>query len=256
MKRLSWIIFLSLWSVSLAQAQVVIGSIRLSADVSAILPFTEGGTVSGRDGSIFIYNPFTGTASAFGFLGSIDQSDIDAYHQNLYSLDTIDVVAGVTMYPNDVFSAFGNKELDGRASGIPDNVNIDAFTVDPLNNNLIISIDIPAVIDGQAFLPDDLIRFDGSNFSLFASLSTGLDLDAAHILSDQQLLVSFSTGGELPDGEDILDDDILRWDPLDNSYTLQLIPSNINDTWDSADVDALFATERGEQIFSDGFETE
>lgn len=235
------------WVTGNVHAQTVeLESIRFSGDIQARLPFDGGGLITGNDDSIYVFDPFTNTSDAFGFFGSdgLGGAGVDAYHSNLYSLDAISVINSVTIFPNDVTSTFGQKALDGRATGIPDGINVDAFSFDPVSGDIIISIDIPANIGGLFFLPDDLIRFDGTSYSLFDSLSTGLNLDAFHILSNQEILVSFDTSGILSGPFPILDDDILRWNPAANTYNIELFTASVDSSWFPADVNGLFATER------------
>lgn len=245
MKYLLFLFLTMCMSAMLLAQEIELQDIRISGDVDARLPFNGGGNVIASDDAIFVVDLNTGTANAFSFVNiNMDNNDVDAYHDPFYSYSNIGTFDGVVVYPNDVFSLFGGtKIIDGRNDGIPDGVNIDAVTVNPDNDAPVISIDIPAVISGTFFKPDDLIQFNAGNFTLFAAPETGLDIDGAHILSDGEILVSFESNGTLPDGRLMLDDDIFRWNPVSDSYTSVLFTSELDASWFGGDVDAIYAIE-------------
>ncbi|HEY3174186.1 MAG TPA: hypothetical protein VGK94_00335 [Candidatus Polarisedimenticolia bacterium] len=107
---------------------------------------------------------------------------IDALHRMddghwLLSVESPAILGGIAAAPSDVLELYDYpggyaERFDGVASGVPLNVNVDAVFLDGGDaGDLVLSFDVPATIGGQTFDPADLVRFDGSAFSLFLDAS-------------------------------------------------------------------------------------
>ncbi|MCF6319831.1 MAG: hypothetical protein L3J83_11250, partial [Proteobacteria bacterium] len=203
------------------------------------------------------------TATATNNLGTLDQAGIDGFHRtgdgcgdSIYSLDTATVIAGTAMRPSDVFTAAGNKVLDASATGIPDGINIDAISRDPETCDLLFSIDNIASLGGTAYKTDDIIRFNGSVFSLYQATNLNVNIDALHVLSAERLLISIDVGGSLPD-VDTLDEEVLEINTGTTPFQLlSFAPSTFNLSWQAADINALWALPKPTEdfMFANGFE--
>lgn len=236
-----------------AQAQTVtqLDEIHFSGDIDHRLPAPDSSTLASIDDTIAVFNINTGTAIGFNDLDTLDNADLDAFHASvnicgasLYSLDATAEIAGTVMRPADVFNVTGFKVIDAMAEGIPDGVNINAVSRDLESCDLVLSIDIHAELDGTVFAPDDLIAWNSSDgFSLFLATSLGADIDAVHLLDGpNRLLISTDTDTQILDNifqdHDIIE---LTTDTGNILSTLSFSPSPFDDSWDPADIDALWA---------------
>jgi len=83
----------------------------------------------------------------------------------LFSFDAPVQLSMTTYQPSDVVMFDGvtwSLFFYGAGMGIPANANLDAvFMVGGDNGDIVVSLDVPAVIRGLTFLPADLIRFTG-----------------------------------------------------------------------------------------------
>ncbi len=114
-------------------------------------------------------------------------------------------------------------------------------------------------VDFTDFVADDedLVRFDGANFSLELDLSAeGLpannDLETAHRLDDGTYLLSFTAHGAVG-GASFADEDVLGFNPSDSSWTLAFDGSAKHAGLTNVSIDALSTVTS--DIFEDGFET-
>lgn len=188
--------------------------------------------------------------------------DVDALHglpngDLLFSTD-ISVVLGGTFYrPCDIIRFDGaswSKELDCLAAGVPAGVNVDA--VAKSGDDLLISLDIDAVLGAQAYDDADVIAFNGVAFSMFLDASsTGIeqaaDVDALHLDAMGRVLVSFDTTGEL-DGITFADEDVMAWDSP--NWSMVFDGSADDPAWQAADMDAWSYAFLGDLIFLNGYE--
>ncbi|HHL30936.1 MAG TPA: hypothetical protein ENJ41_00020 [Oceanospirillales bacterium] len=129
-------------------------------------------------------------------------------------------------------------------------VNINAFTLDPDNGDLIFSIASDAVITGSIFLAADLIRFDGSNFSLeYNSLSDNLsrsqNIDALTLLPNNRYLASFDKEGTAHE--------IFEYDRLAGIWGVAYTPLLFSNAQNNVNLNSLMAFEN-DVIFKNGFE--
>lgn len=195
-------------------------------------------------------DPLDGSGTAPVSIGpSVKGSSVQAYHRErggdrFFSLETTVAFPGFTARPRDVVRFDGSSyslEFDGGAAGIPAGVSIDALTSDA--GNLLLSLDVTTALGPLTVDDADLVRWNGSAFTLFfnasaAGVLTGLDLDAAHhVESVGNLLLSFDGSGEIG-GVSFADEDVLEYDPLLDSWQLAYDPLP---TASAIDLDALSA---------------
>jgi hypothetical protein len=183
-------------------------------------------------------------------LGSLPTDvDVTAYHlfpngAQLFSLDATIVLPGVVAGPEDVVSHDGVSYtliFDGSAEGVPAGANVDAVSV--LEGDLLLSFDSPVTIGGDTFHEADLVRFDGSQFTLFfdgaaAGVPEGLNLDAAHSLTEGRIAVSFDGSGVLP-GVVFADEDVLEFDLATGAWEITYYGSAEHTGWEAANLDAV-----------------
>jgi hypothetical protein len=176
-------------------------------------------------------------------------ADLTAYHvmpngDELLAFDTTVGLPGVTVEPGDVVRFDGTGyalAFDASAAGVPAGAYADAVTNDGID--LVLSFDTTVSLGGTAFDDADLVRFDGLGFSSVfdsgaAGVPDGLDLDAAHILADGTLQISFDTSGKLG-GVSFDDEDVLGFDPATGAWSMVYDGSAHHAAWAAADLDAL-----------------
>ncbi|GAB4190297.1 MAG: hypothetical protein Tsb002_18140 [Wenzhouxiangellaceae bacterium] len=228
-----------------------LAEIRVIADVNVSLPFATGGTVTGNDEALFVIDPATGTSEAFAVLpgpnNSLNAYGLDAYHRGsftAYSIDSSSPLAGLPLVrPADVISPLGSLLFDSAAAGVPPGINVDAVSADPNTGDLLLSFDSTLRLDNTTYLPNDLVRFNGS-FSLFFdgfSLTRNLNLNAAHVLDNGNILMSFENSGTTPDGLRFFNDDIIEFNPVTDEYRLSYALSALHPSWFAANINALWA---------------
>jgi hypothetical protein len=197
------------------------------------------------------------------FFGALpDAADVDAVHglasgDVLFSLETSLILGGTVYRPCDVIRFDGNqwsKELDGRAEGIPDGVNVDAVAMS--GETLLLSLDVGAQLGAVTVSDSDVIAFDGNAFSIFIDASnTGIDrasdVDALHINAQGSVLLSLDVAGELG-GIHYRDEDLLAW--ASPEWSLEFDGSADDAAWLPADLDAWSVVFFDDNIFKDGFE--
>lgn len=182
--------------------------------------------------------------------------------ENFYfSVDIHADFGNQTASPADVFlidTAAGTvtKALDATADGIPDGVNVDAITLAG-NGDLVISIDTHANLGGNTYDDADLIRFDGSGFSLFIDgsdlgLDDAADIDAVTRFSNDRIVLSTKTGGSA--GSIVYNHSDMLF--VDDGGTIKRIELSMSDeTGTSSDVRALSGVELPDELFRDRFES-
>ena len=188
--------------------------------------------------------------------------DVDALHglpngDVLFSLESVHKLGNMTFRPNDVILYDGEswtKELDGRVSGIPDGVNIDAIAKS--GELILLSFDIGAVLGSLAVSDSDIIAFDGETFSITLSademgIEPEADVDALHFDENGTLIMSFDTAGQVG-GIHYRDEDLLA---LNGSVWFKTV-DNIAVSWTSVDLDAWSMVFLRNVLFSNGFEQE
>jgi hypothetical protein len=118
---------------------------------------------------------------------------------------------------------------------------VDAVTVSGIR--LVLSFDTRVTLGAITADDEDLVRFDGSAFTLFFDGSAHgvpawLNLDAAHVLSANRLAMSFDGGGSLP-GVVFADEDVLEYDVREDAWEVTYDGSAQHPGWDAPNLDAL-----------------
>lgn len=222
-----------------------LAEVHLSADIHWTLPAEGGGVLVGNDDAIAVVDIASGEADAFALLGTLDTSDVDAYHASdgcgpsLFSLDATTEIAGTVMRPADVFREVGIKVLDAAGEGVADGVNLDAVTREPGTCALVVSFDTTVELDGAVFRPGGLVRFSGGVFALYRQGPANADVDAVHILDTGSVLASFAA--PVPDlGFAFADDDLVEQAETGGGWELAFRPASLDPSWAPANTDAVF----------------
>jgi len=190
-------------------------------------------------------------------------TQVDGYHLDssgfqYYSFNTDTRVGGVQVLKSDIircldfvcsgFSIF----FDSDALSVKD-ININAFTLDPNNGELIFSIQNDGEINGSTFLASDLIRFDGTNFSLeYNSLSDIFsrykNIDGLMFASNNRYLVSFAN-------ESIFHE-IYEYNLTTNVWSTAYTPLSFGDSYSQINIKSLMVAIQPvpDLIFQDSFE--
>lgn len=138
-------------------------------------------------------------------------------------------------------------------------INIDAFTFDPDNGDLIFSIETAASIDGSSFFPADLIRYDGSDYTLeYDSINPDVgiqkNITSVSMMSNRQFAMSFEQDGFLDDGTIYRDHWLLVYSPVSAVLTWFYTIFGFNeDTENPVKINALMSIDN-DLIFKDDFE--
>lgn len=235
---------LSVGSTSDARAQSILS---LSPDVTIALG--SGLTVADEDvavdnqlGIVVLEGlgaiPENADVSAFG---------MDATGGRLLAFDTtVALAGGLVAHRGDVVRFDGASYavvFDASAEGVPSGATTDAVSISP--DGFLLSFDTTVDLDGLAIADEDLVRWNGSGFSLAldgsaAGADAALDIDGAEDLGGGAFVVSFDTSGSIG-GVAFADEDILRFDG--SGWSLELDASALDADWAAADLDALLVPE-------------
>ena len=199
-------------------------------------------------------------------------SRVDGYHQDssgmkYFSFDADTVVSGSSVLKSDIIRCnnvscssltyFFDATLEPFAQ-----VNIDAFTLDPDNDELIFSIEAAATIEGNIYLSGDLIRFDSAgDYSLEYDSTSNIDgigafsnIDAISLLPNSFYLVSLTNiNNEIVAGSRVLKSDILQYYPTTRSWDVAYTPLSFGNSYHNVNVTSLMGFE-DDLIFKHGFE--
>jgi hypothetical protein len=178
-------------------------------------------------------------------------ANVTAYHlfsngDQLFSLDASALLARrLNVEPEDVVRYDGDSyamEFDGSAEGVAAGAGVDA--VSTFGNELLLSFDTTVALGVDTADAEDLVRFDGSGFSLFFDGSTvdvpvGLNLDAAHYLGGGKVAMSFDGSGSLP-GVVFADEDVLEYNLITGTWEITYDGSAEHAAWsDDPNLDAV-----------------
>ncbi|RLB35894.1 MAG: hypothetical protein DRH12_16315 [Deltaproteobacteria bacterium] len=151
---------------------IVTSVVSAQTFLSADIPFSQGGDTYLERDVVYHEGKFAPYLKGED-LGLPPGSNINAFclynRTRNFSVDIPVTLNGNTYTERNIISYDGNNLsllLDGESLGIPPGVQIDAATVLP-GGITIFSIDCPATIRGQAYQPNDLIRYNGKTVSLF-----------------------------------------------------------------------------------------
>lgn len=245
--------------VPLAPLQAQIESLEISPDITTSLPTVTGTILVSSNTSLIEIDPLTGQAidgqNLLAGAPFINPVVVDAYDGSLNAF-SIDIAAEVTvssgtffMRPGEIYTQSGVLLFDPVAAGLPENTNVDAISMDPVSGDLVFSVSnyigSPQMLQ---LLPSDLFRWNGSNLFLFFDgfrVPRELNLDAAHVLDNGNILMSFDTSGRI-DSKDFRDEELLEYDPVGDSFALFAGTLDIAvgaPDWFPADLDALHVIE-------------
>jgi len=256
---------LGLFFVATAQGQTPLDRAETSADVGSVIYEDASQTTGayGTDRSLFVWNASGLDLTISTFLSDAANNGVDIVgydrDENLFVIDTARVINGALVRPADVFTTTPGAptvRFDGRANALPAGVKIDAVTVDPASGDLVLSFD-RTVSD---YRRSDLVRWNGSVYSLFfqgTMLPIAADINGAHILDSGNILMTFESGITVPGSGGsfyVRDDQVVEFDPGTNLFSMTAINLNAHPSWRRAGLDALWASEAGDQIFADRFE--
>lgn len=225
---------------------VIAQSLRYSPDTTAVLGgiTTADETVAEDDlaGGVIINNIGPLPAAA----------DLTAYHltvdgHHLMAFDTTVVLGGLTVEPGDVVRFDGavyNLDFDASGEGVSASTYVDAVAENA--GDLVLSFDTTVTLDGITLDDEDLVGFDGTNFTLFFDgsddgVTQALDLDAAHVLENGILQLSFDSSGSIA-GISFDDEDVLSYDATNDLWSLIYDGDTQHSGWAAADLDALGET--------------
>lgn len=194
---------------------------------------------------------------------SFEATDVDAAHTRgslvLLSFDSSTPLnGGEVAHPADVviIGATDFLYFDHTQFGVPDSADVDAVTqIDNpgSENDLLLSFEATTVIDfmdTQLTVSDeDLVGYSGSGGPpevLFDGSELGvpesLDLDAADVLADGRLLVSFDAAGTVPGASGPIafeDEDVLLFTSGPNTFEMFWDVSTFDAELARADLDAI-----------------
>ncbi len=176
--------------------------------------------------------PKGGNINAFGFFGS----------NIFFAVDVPTTLGGVDCTERDLIRYDGtnfSKLLDGSAIGIPDGAHINAAT-QLSNGSIIFSLDIPASIEGLSIKANDLIKYDGSSFSLYFSgsdhgIPESANIDGVWVGSTVDILFSLDIPCSL-NGLEVGAQDVIRWSAGSFSLYFDGLSAGIPE---GSDVDAV-----------------
>jgi hypothetical protein len=176
-------------------------------------------------------------------------ANVTAYHlfsngDQLFSLDGTIVLPRGAVGSEDVVSYDGHSytlEFDGSAEGVPGGASVDA--VSTIAGDLLLSFDTAVILEVDTAYEEDLVRFDGSQFTLFfdgsaARVPAGLNLDAAHYLGGGIIAMSFDGSGSLP-GVVFADEDVLEYNLITDAWEITYYGSAEHAAWDGANLNAV-----------------
>lgn len=191
---------------------------------------------------------------------------VDGYHRDsngfqYFSFDNDTIINGLSISKSDIircndfscstFSYFFDAVIQGFV-----NININAFTLDVNNGDLIFSIDGPAVIASGGVVPGDLIRYDGSGYSFeYASIGAAVvkNINAVSMLSTGEYVMGFADDGVSPAGFSYLDHWLVKYSPQSESWKMFYTVFSFGDAENPVKFASLMVHEN-DLIFKNGFD--
>ncbi|MEW6419257.1 MAG: LamG-like jellyroll fold domain-containing protein [Nitrospirota bacterium] len=241
----------------IASASLAYASLFFSTDIPATIgsnSFEERDIIKYEppDFSLYLSGSTLGipkgvNINAFGISGS----------NNIFSVDVPITLGGMDFTERDLILYDGtnfSKLLDGSDVGIPDGARINAATV-LSDGSIIFSLDIPASMGGLSFKANDLIKYDGSSFSLyFNGLANGIpesaNIDGVWVSSAGEILFSLDIPCSL-NGLEVKDKDIIKWS---NGSLSKYFDGTVAGLPEGSDIDSLFTNNDLSLILSFLFE--
>ncbi len=160
-----------------------------------------------------------------------NDSDIDGDSLTVESIDTTNTTGLVTLVdgtptydPNGQFDALneGDSATDSFTYTINDGSGgMDTATVDvtitatpPAVDSFFLSLDKNGTVDGLNVANEDILQFDGNNFSVFfdgSDVGIADNIDGLAVISATEILMSFQTAVTLADVGTVEDGDIVKF---------------------------------------------
>lgn len=247
--------------ISQAGLAVTLDSARVSPDITVVL---GGQLLNDEDVGA---DDLAGTVAPVALGALPTGAGLAAYHladngDQLFVLDITAQLGAVTADPRDVVRYDGvdySIEFDGSAAGLPSGARVDALSMAG-DSHLLLSFDVTVALDGATFADEDLAHWDGADFTLFfdasaAGIDPALDLDAAHFIADQSVLILSFDGTGTASATTFADEDLLQYDLNATAWAMAYDGSARHADWVSSDLEAAFVTVAGDLIFMDGFES-
>lgn len=224
--------------------------------VTLLLDITLSPDISVSFDGVVIHDEMAVTDDLSGALSPVSfgpvpkAADLDGLHYDggnrwLLSFDVSVALDGVNAFPSDVVEWNGrdhNVIFDSGAEGLPAGTNIDA--VARVGGDLVLSFDTTVAVNGMVVGDEDLVRFSSGVFGLLfdgsvARVPETADLDAAHVLGNGHLLVSFDIAGRVDDIR-FVGADVLEYDPTSGTWAMAY-PASAEPAWLVAELDAVTA---------------
>jgi hypothetical protein len=179
-----------------------------------------------------------------------DGADVTSYArftetETVFSVGhTLALPGGITARPRDLViwdGAAYRIEIEGASFGFPDGAAIDAFSISPFDSTFWLSFDTTVDLSGTIVRDADVIASSGAKAfdATAAGVPAGMDVDGVSMIpTTNDLLLSFDVGGTLG-GITFADEDVLRYDPDGDTWTLVIDTSATQPNWAAADLNAF-----------------
>jgi hypothetical protein len=197
---------------------------------------------------------------------------VDGYHQDsngskYFSFDADTIVGGSSVLKSDLIRCNNiscsnlTYFFDSTIEPLRE-ININGFTLDPDNGEIIFSIEAAAIIEGNQYLPGDLVRFNSDgNYSLEYDSLSSIDgvgafsnIDAVSLLPNGFYLISLTNiNNQIVAGNTVLKSDILQYNPTSRSWDVAYTPLSFGNSYHNVNVTSLMGFEN-DLIFKNGFE--
>ena len=195
---------------------------------------------------------------------------IDGYHRDgsgfkYFSFDADTRVGGSSVLKSDIIrcddfdcSTF-SYYFDSLVEDLQ-HININAFTIDVTNGDLIFSTDGPATVGSISVVAADLVRFDGSVFSLEYDSVSPIDgvgayknINAISMMSTGEYGISLADDGEYKDQFNYDNHWILNYSPQNRTWRWFYTILSFGDYENPVKITALMISEN-DLIFKNGFD--
>ncbi|MFK8012418.1 MAG: hypothetical protein AB8B80_10280 [Marinicellaceae bacterium] len=208
--------------------------------------------ISGIDGIISADNIF-----------NIRGAKVDGFHSESeglrhYSFDADTRIGATVIFKSDIVicnddACSAPSLFFSAAAESMKGVNINAFTIDPDNGELLFSIESAATIDGIGYLPGDIIRYssDGdfsleyNSFSASGGFALNRNIDGLTLLPNGYYLVSFVN--------EVARNYIYEYHPPSDSWDVAYTPLGLGNNGGSLNINSLMGFEN-DLIFKNGFQ--
>lgn len=255
-----------------AQAQAIpsyVDEINYSVDISHV---NDGGIgfTPNKIASDYVNGTSPNSTISPAQIIAVSGANIDGFHQDIdgntyFSFDADTRVNGFSVLKSDIIRCndFNCDSFSFIFSAVSRNfqhINIDAFTFDSENGDLIFSVDSATDIEGSGYFPADMIRFDGSDYSLEYNAINAADgigayknINAISMLTTGEYGISLEEDGDYK-GEFSYDNHwILKFAPKSHSWQLFYTILDFGDFENPLKITSLMIQEN-DLIFRHGFD--